>query len=97
MIIIVTQQKAIVNFNNNSTISVVQTEDERVSVVLDNYVIGTYDNVELAIEVITWIAESIGSHKAEDNLCITMPLIESENKNAEDDRSYASEENTREI
>lgn len=95
MIIFVTQTKGIVAFNDNSSIGASFTEDGKISIVLnDTYVLGIYDTEYESKEVMEWIANTIGSHKSDENLSIAMPIFKKENENAEIDRSSSSEENT---
>ena len=100
MVVILTQNKALLNFNSNSIISVSMSEDnDKAMVVIDNaYILGLYDTVEIASEVILWIAESIGAHKSDDNICLTMPFITNEVvENAENNRSDNIEQDTEKV
>lgn len=95
MIIFVTQTKGIVAFNDNSSIGASFTEDRKISIVLnDTYILGVYDTEHEVIEIMDWIASTIGSHKSDENLSISMPTFKKENIDAEIDRSSSSEENT---
>jgi hypothetical protein len=72
MIAILTQNKALVNIDNFETISVEDYEDNQKVIIVDSkYILGKYSLSE-ALEIITWIATSIGTHK-EGNLIINMP------------------------
>ena len=94
MIIFVTQTKGIVAFNENSAISGALTDDNKVSIILnDTYILGKYDTQEEAVAVIEWIADSIASHDSI-NMSIVMPTFAEENDNAEIDRSGSSKEDT---
>ena len=98
MIIFVTQTKGIVTFNDNSSIGATLTEDNKISIVLNNtYVLGVYDNEHEAIEVMDWIASTIGSHKSDENISISIPIFRKENTDAEIDRSDISEQDTQEV
>jgi hypothetical protein len=75
MISVLTQNNgAIINVENVTSISIVATDDEKFAVVADqNYVLGTYENAQDAISVLTWIASELGEHTDSRNLCFTMP------------------------
>ena len=86
MISILTQSKAIINIDKITTISAAidETHDNKIAVVADqSYVLGYYDNENVATEVIIWIANTIGSHCNDINLCLTMPTFNEENTDAE--------------
>lgn len=98
MIIFVTQTKGIVAFNDNSSIGTSLTEDGRISIVLNNiYILGVYNDEYEAIQIMDWIASTIGSHKSNENLSISMPTFKKENIDAEIDRSNTSEQDTQEV
>lgn len=98
MIIFITQTKGIVAFNDNSSIGASLTEDGKISIVLNNtYILGVYDTEYEAIEVIDWIANTIGSHKSDENLSISMPTFKKENIDAEINRNNTSEQDTQEV
>ena len=98
MIIFVTQTKGIVAFNDNSSIGASLTEDGKISIVLNNiYVLGVYDTESEAISIMDWIAQTIGSHKSDENLSIAMPIFKKENIDAEIDRINISEQDTQEV
>ena len=98
MIIFVTQTKGIVAFNDNSSIGANLTEDGKISIVLNNtYILGVYDTEHEVIEIMDWIASTIGSHKSDENLSISMPTFKKENIDAEINRSNTSEQDTQEV
>jgi hypothetical protein len=98
MIIFVTQTKGIVAFNDNSSIGASLTEDGKISIVLNNtYILGIYDTENEAIGIMDWIASTIGSHKSDENLSISMPTFKKENIDAEIDRSNTSKQDTQEV
>lgn len=75
MISILTQNSgAIINADNITAISIVATEDGKFDVVADqNYILGIYENVQDAMNVLTWVASELGEHTDSRNLCFTMP------------------------
>ena len=75
MISILTQNNgAIINADNITAISIVATEDGKFDVVADqNYILGIYENVQDAMNVLTWVASELGEHTDSCNLCFTMP------------------------
>lgn len=78
MIAILTQNKALVNIDNFETISVEDYDNDVKAIVIDNkYILGTY-SLSQAMEIMTWIANSIGMHQ-EGNLIISMPQQEMNN------------------
>lgn len=98
MIIFVTQTKGIVAFNDNSYIGAIPMEDNKISIILNNtYILGAYDTENEAIQIMDWIASTIGSHKSDENLSISMPTFKKENIDAEIDRSNTSEQDTQEV
>ena len=98
MIVFITQTKGIVSFNDTSHIGAMLDENNKISIVLnDTYILGRYETEEEAVEVIDWIAKTIGSHKSDENLSISMPTFKKENIDAEIDRSDISEQDTQEV
>lgn len=86
MLIVVTQNKALVNISNFESISVQQDEDDNTVLVCDEFVLGYYPQDE-AVYVLQWIAQSIADSK-ELNTCIVMPQnvnLEKGNLDAEND------------
>lgn len=84
MIAILTQNHAIINASNFSCIYVDKLDDDNhYYVKIDNgFILGQYDDVESAIEVVDWISTSIGSHNINENLVLSMPyIVKEENKN----------------
>lgn len=78
MIIVVTQNKAIVNISNFRTIYVdVETEDnqERYLVTDGTYVFGVYKTRDDALRVIDWLAEGLAKGNSSETTCMVMPLI----------------------
>ena len=75
MISILTQNSgAIINADNITAISIIATEDGKFDVVADqNYILGIYENVQDAMNVLTWVASELGEHTDSRNLCFTMP------------------------
>ena len=86
MLIVITQNKALVNISNFESISVQQDEDDNTALVCDEFVLGYYPQDE-AVYVLQWIAQTIANSK-ELNTCIVMPQdvnLEEENSDAKND------------
>lgn len=75
MISILTQNNgAIINADNITAISIIATEDGKFDVVADqNYILGIYENVQDAMNVLKWVASELGERTDSRNLCFTMP------------------------
>lgn len=95
MITIFTQNCGLINASNFEHILYAQdTETQEHMIVLDDkYVLGRYELEEIP-NIIAWIGSSIAQHKIDENLCISMPMLNSvteqapsqeENVNAEND------------
>jgi len=86
MLIVITQNKALVNISNFESISVQQDEDDNTALVCDGFVLGYYSQDE-AVYALQWIAQTIADSK-EVNTCIVMPQeisLEEDNADAKDD------------
>ncbi len=81
MLLIRTQNKAILNITNFKTISVDIDENDQAVILCDNYyVLGYYDKSE-AMEVLNWIAEDI-SEDATLEMPMSKFISKEDNKNA---------------
>ena len=79
MIAILTQNKALVNINNFETISIEDYEDDIKTIVVDSkYILGQY-KLPQALEIIEWIANTIGTYQEESNLVFHMPSMRENN------------------
>ena len=78
MVAILTQNKALVNISNFNSIYVdtieVKDDVEQVVITDGRYIYGYYNTVNEAVEVIQWIAQSIGA-STEPNTVIVIPLL----------------------
>ena len=86
MLIVITQNKALVNISNFESISVQQDDDDNTCITCDGYVLGYYSQDE-AVYAVQWIAQNIANSKDE-NTCIIMPQeidLEEGDMDAEDD------------
>ena len=89
MITIFTQNCALVNVTDFSHIMYAQDNEtqEHMIVLDDKYILGKYSLEEIP-NVIAWIGSSIAQHKADENLCLSMPMPSTpkeENADAEND------------
>lgn len=76
MIRILTQNKmAVINFDNCKALSVGLDNDKPI-IVVDDMIIGYYDTVEEAQQVIGWIIESINTNKDTTNNTLVIPQID---------------------
>ena len=86
MIFIKTQNNgALVNINNCKIISLGENENNIV-IVGDEYILGTYKNINDATMILNWIMDAISQHKNTEDVILCMPTIEmikEDNKNAE--------------
>ena len=85
MIFIKTQNNgALVNINNCKIISLGENESNIV-IVGDEYILGTYKNINDATIILNWITNEISQHKNTENIVLCMPTIKmiKEDKNAE--------------
>lgn len=81
MIVIVTQNKALVNMSNFSAIYASYDEENEKYMVTDGqYVYGEYEHDEDTVEVLKWMAQCISHADPTQNLVITMPFITHEDE-----------------
>lgn len=85
MIIILTQNKGIVNLNHIKSIFVDKNKEANTNnyvVVADDIILGYYNTLEDAVKVVIWIADSIGNKDSE-NATLIMPqsILEKNNDN----------------
>ena len=86
MTVVLTQSSAIVKLDYLTTVSIVVSEDNQYLIVADqNYILGSYSDEETARNVISWMAHAIGDC-TDNNLCITMPIVISQQKEEEDNK-----------
>ena len=81
MITILTQNKALVNFNNCRTICI-GVEDNKPMIVADEIILGYYNTIEYAYQILAWIANEISKCK-DPNATIVMPPNNEDDKDAE--------------
>ena len=72
MLIVITQNKALVNISNFESISVQQDDDDNTCLVCDGYVLGYYPQDE-SVYAVQWIAQNIANSNKDENVCIVMP------------------------
>ena len=75
MITIFTQNCGLINISNFEHIIYTQdSQTQEYMIVLDDkYILGKYELQDIP-HIIAWIGSSIAKHKADDNLCISMPM-----------------------
>lgn len=80
MITIFTQNCGLINISNFDNIMYAQDSEtqEHMIVLNDKYILGKY-NIEEIPNIIAWIGSSISQHKTDENLCISMPMPQTQN------------------
>ena len=94
MIVIFTQDMKLVNISDFKSIDYFKCEndDEHYIIGVNNeFVLGVYSITE-APQIMAYIGSTIGKYKADDNLCITMPMAKRGNENAENGGENSSQE-----
>ena len=84
MIAVLTQNKAIINLDNTTTISVVKDDNNKIVIVADQtYILGYYNNESDATSIIIQMAEFLGN-STESNVCFMMPYAHEVSTSTED-------------
>lgn len=74
MIILLTQNLAIINMDNITSIYMDKTEDDKIILAADQkYILGQFNTKEDVIEVLLHIANAISNHINDTNLNIVIP------------------------
>lgn len=71
MLLIRTQNKALINATDFKSMSIEQDDNQNTVIVCDGYILGYYEQ-DKALSVLNWIAETIASN-TEKNVSIMMP------------------------
>lgn len=77
MFVILTQNQALVNASNFSSISIekCQNDENTHCIVIDGtYTLGVYKDLDEAIMIVNWLSDTIGKAKTRENLTIKMPI-----------------------
>lgn len=77
MFVILTQNQALINASNFSSISIetCQNDENSYCVVIDKtYTLGVYKDINQTIMIVDWLSDTIGKAKTDENLTIKMPI-----------------------
>jgi hypothetical protein len=77
MFVILTQNQALVNASNFSSISIEKCQNDEIArcIVIDGtYTLGVYRDLNEAIMVVDWLSDTIGNAETSENLTIKMPV-----------------------
>lgn len=77
MFVILTQNQALVNASNFSSISIEKCQNDETAhcIVIDGtYTLGVYKDLDEAIMIVNWLSDTIGGAKTRENLTIKMPV-----------------------
>lgn len=77
MFVILTQNQALVNASNFSSISIEKCQNDETTycIVIDGtYTLGVYKDLNEAIMIVDWLSDTIGKAKTRENLTIKMPI-----------------------
>lgn len=81
MTILLTQNLAIINMDNITSIYIDKTEDDRIILAADQkYILGQFNTKEDAIQILLYITNAISKHADSTNLNIVIPQADKINE-----------------